>query len=245
MKKLKKKSKAKSLRARTIMAVDASINGTAIWICDEKFKPISWFLFTTKKYVAGSAPGHTHRVVNKGYDRTLEALAIFEDLLATYFPDFIIFEDYALRASGLVFNIAEFTGTLKLAAYKYCKRRKNCHMRTVVPSVVKKWATGNGSADKEWMVDAAHGIPGKANKSLIRHRDTYAALPDDIKKQDDIADAYCIANFFMHELMIRDGRLALSDVKKMHGIKSECFFPKKKKKSKKLRVAPHLQPWLS
>lgn len=244
--KLKRKKKGtarSSKRPEVIMAVDASINGTCIWICDDNFKPIHWFLFTTKKFIADCSPENTHRVTNKGYERTVIAQKIFEDLLTVYCPNYIVFEEYALRASGLVFNIAEFTGALKLSAYKHCRRRKNCRMRTVVPSVNKKWATGNGSADKEWMVKAASGDTDGINPSLKMNCMNYLSLPEKIQEQHDVADAYCLANFFMFELQVRRGRTSVESLKRMYGIHAECFFPKSKKKKK--RLAPHLQPWIS
>ena len=256
--KLKKKKQKKVIKKKTeekpppkprvIMTVDASLNGTGIWICDENFNPIDWFLFTTKAGIANGSPGNTHRVQEKGYERILIARRHFNKLIYKHSPDFIIFEEYTFgrrQSSGLVFNIAEFTGQLRLAAYEYCRARGTAHMRTVIPSVPKKWATGNGAADKEMMLKAAIGDVGRGqNISLAENVDFYGDLPEEIMHQDDIADPYCLANYFIHELMIRDGKMTAGQMKSKHGINAECFFPKSSKKGKKPRIAPYLQEWI-
>ena len=247
LKKTKKKVE-KEAKLPVIMAVDASMNGTAIWICDAHFKPIDWFLFTTKKFIADSSPGHTHRVQQKGFERRLKARAEFNRLVFKHRPDYIVFEQYALgrrNSSGRVFDMAEFTGDLKLAAYEYCKA-SSAKIRLIVNSSIKMWATGNGSADKEWMIEAAKGKSQTAGLSLIFFKAYYLSLPSVVQDVDDIADAYCIANMFIHELKLRDGALTEQEFLDMCKVErcslhAAAFFPKKSKK--KPRTKPHEMPW--
>ena len=61
-------------------------------------------------------------------------------------PDFVILEDYAYAATGKVFHIAENVAILK---YKLKKWGIKYHL--VAPSVIKKFATEKGNANKEFM----------------------------------------------------------------------------------------------
>lgn len=59
---------------------------------------------------------------------------------------YILIEDYAFAAKGRVFNLAENCGLLKYMLYK-----EGYNFSTVAPSVIKKYATGKGNANKEAM----------------------------------------------------------------------------------------------
>lgn len=60
----------------------------------------------------------------------------------------IYIEDYAFAAKGRVFNIAENTGLMKYFLY-----RAGLPFTVLAPSVIKKYATGKGNADKNLMED--------------------------------------------------------------------------------------------
>ena len=61
----------------------------------------------------------------------------------------VAMEDYALGASGLVFNIAECTGILKTLMHSI-----GIEFHKYPPTAVKKTFTGKGNADKDAMVKA-------------------------------------------------------------------------------------------
>lgn len=61
----------------------------------------------------------------------------------------VLIEDYSFGSKGRVFNLAENCGLLKYSLYK-----KRYNFSTVAPSVIKKFATGKGNADKQKMYDA-------------------------------------------------------------------------------------------
>ena len=63
-------------------------------------------------------------------------------------PDFVVLEDYAYAATGRVFNIAENVAILK---YKLKKWGIKYHL--VAPTVIKKFATDKGNANKELMYE--------------------------------------------------------------------------------------------
>ena len=62
---------------------------------------------------------------------------------------YIMIEDYSFGSKGKVFHIAENCGVLKYLLYK-----NGYQFLTVPPTVVKKFATGKGNADKQKMFDA-------------------------------------------------------------------------------------------
>ena len=61
-------------------------------------------------------------------------------------PDFVVLEDYAYAATGRVFNIAE-----NVAILKYKLKRWGIKYHLVPPTVIKKFATDKGNANKELM----------------------------------------------------------------------------------------------
>ena len=107
-------------------------------------------------------------------------------------------EGYAMGSTkGLVFNIAEATGMLKLKLWN-----DGYNMRIYDPNSIKKFATGKGNADKTVMGDF-----------FIADESLYKPQLDHLKNYDspkgDIVDAYWISKLLWTELMIRHGRLDL------------------------------------
>lgn len=66
---------------------------------------------------------------------------------------YILIEDYAFAAKGRVFNLAENCGLLKYLLYK-----NGYKFATIAPSVIKKYATGKGNANKEAMWNAFYEL---------------------------------------------------------------------------------------
>ena len=60
----------------------------------------------------------------------------------------VFIEDYAFGATGKVFHIGENTGLLKYRLYK-----RDYSFQMVAPTMVKKFATQKGNANKEMMLD--------------------------------------------------------------------------------------------
>jgi hypothetical protein len=101
---------------------------------------------------------------------------------------YILIEDYAFAAKGRVFNLAENCGLLKYLLYK-----NGYNFSTVAPSVIKKYATGKGNANKEAMWLAFFELTG------IDLIDIYGPVSRRLLSPvTDIIDAYYLTRW-MHD----------------------------------------------
>ena len=92
-------------------------------------------------------------------------------------------EDYSFGSTGRVFHIAENLGLLKYKLKMECGWDYNL----IPPSVIKKFATGKGNANKELMLDAFEKDTGT---NLAQVFDTTSKSP-----VSDVADAYFICKY--------------------------------------------------
>ena len=92
-------------------------------------------------------------------------------------------EDYSYGSTGRVFHIAENLGLLKYKLKMECGWDYNL----IPPSVIKKFATGKGNANKELMIDAFEKDTGT---NLAQVFDTTSKSP-----VSDVADAYFICKY--------------------------------------------------
>ena len=92
-------------------------------------------------------------------------------------------EDYSYGSTGRVFHIAENLGLLKYKLKMECGWNYNL----IPPSVIKKFATGKGNANKELMIDAFEKDTGT---NLAQVFDTTSKSP-----VSDVADAYFICKY--------------------------------------------------
>lgn len=97
----------------------------------------------------------------------------------------ITIEGYSMGSKGKVFNIAENTEVLKYRLFQ-----KNVICLEAPPTSVKKFATGNGQADKKRMTDAFIQDTGIDVHSLFGT----GALKD-ISPVSDIADSYWLCKY--------------------------------------------------
>ena len=92
-------------------------------------------------------------------------------------------EDYSYGSTGRVFHIAENLGLLKYKLKMEC----GWDYTLLPPSVVKKFATDKGNANKELMLDAFEKDTGT---NLAQVFDTTSKSP-----VSDVADAYFICKY--------------------------------------------------
>lgn len=103
----------------------------------------------------------------------------------------IAIEDYAYSATGRVFHIGEHTGILKYHLYQ-----AGYAVRPIPPTVIKKFATGKGNADKPRMTQAfLDAYPdARAWRTAFFPRTAATASPAK-SPLADLADAYWIARY--------------------------------------------------
>ena len=92
-------------------------------------------------------------------------------------------EDYSYGSTGRVFHIAENLGLLKYKLKMEC----GWDYTLLPPSVIKKFATDKGNANKELMLDAFEKNTGT---NLAKVFDTTSKSP-----VSDVADAYFICKY--------------------------------------------------
>jgi hypothetical protein len=103
----------------------------------------------------------------------------------------IMIEDYAFAATGRVFHIGEHAGILK-----YVLMQNRITVNVVPPTVVKKFATGKGNADKAKMTIAfLADYPAACSwvtSFFPRYKDGDLLAKSPLS---DLADAYWIAKY--------------------------------------------------
>lgn len=141
---------------KKIVGIDYSLNSPAVCVADDSFdfnKCQFYFLTSTKKHlgkIRNNITGYEHKEYTNPIQRFTQisdwVIHILEQLYADEYRIFI--EGYSFGSKGqAVFQIAENCGILK---YRLSTQPKFTY-GVVVPSVVKKYASGKGNADKEKM----------------------------------------------------------------------------------------------
>lgn len=96
--------------------------------------------------------------------------------------DFVGLEDYSMGSKGKVFHIAENTGILKYKLWK-----SGIKFETYPPSIIKKFATDKGNADKFKMQDSFISETGIDIKPILGQTEKQWS------PSGDIIDSYYIA----------------------------------------------------
>jgi len=108
------------------------------------------------------------------------------DILWFYRVKKVVIEGYAFgSSSGLVFNIGESTGALKQMMWK-----KGIEFETVPPTVVKKFATGKGNANKDKLREQFETESGYTQLKAVLHETEKQNNPS-----SDIVDSYFICKY--------------------------------------------------
>ena len=102
----------------------------------------------------------------------------------------VVIEDYAFAAQGRVFHIGENAGILK-----YLLDQNNIPYTLIPPTVIKKYATGKGNADKFAMTNAfLEAYPNARNwQHELFPKTDGTVIPK--SPLADLADAYWIAQY--------------------------------------------------
>jgi len=139
-------------KKKIIIGIDYSLTSPAICVNDDG--DIMFYYLTNKKKWIGK---QSENIIGYEHDEWTDPIERFRNI-----SDFVIdiikplsnlkiyIEGYSFGSKGRgVFQIAENCGILK-----YRLMEMNLKYDTVVPSVVKKGATGKGNADKDKMYEA-------------------------------------------------------------------------------------------
>ena len=143
----------------TIVGIDYSLNSPAICIADTNFdfKKCSFHFLTSKKKYVGKITnniiGYEHKLWTSPIERFANISQWAIDIIHNYKKDTaqVFIEGYSFGSKGqAVFQIAENCGILK---YRLLLSPFILY-ETIVPSVIKKYASGKGNADKQLMYDS-------------------------------------------------------------------------------------------
>jgi len=151
---------------KTIVGIDYSLNSPAICVTNgggTSFSDCSFYYLTSKKKYIGkmyeNIIGYELKENNGPIDRFKNlsdwVLHILDTLQGAQTEKEVFIEGYSYGSKGqAIFQIAENGGILK---YRLQKRYK---CKTITPSVVKKFASGKGNADKEKMYETFKNSQG-------------------------------------------------------------------------------------
>lgn len=170
-----------------IIGVDYSLSCPAACALGPTFKESKLiFLASRKREVTSNnihaEPHSTYKTEQQRYDNISNTIIQF---IQSHTAPVVYLEDYSFGSKGRVFNIAEATGL-----FKHKLHRLGIELHTVAPTVVKKFATGKGNADKEAMYKA---FVAQGNPDLMKwyyDKDVKVGSP-----VSDIIDAYYIAKY--------------------------------------------------
>lgn len=176
----------------TYFGIDYSMTSPAVCIYDDSagefnFKNCQvYYLTQTKKYEQsfGNVSGYYFEH-NNDLERYEIISSFFIDRVLEREPGVIVYlEDYSLGSKGRIFNIAENTGVLKYRFYQF-----HVQFKTIPPTVIKKFATGKGNANKERMQEVFE------QENDIRLKEELNMTEKQWNPSSDIIDAYYICKY--------------------------------------------------
>jgi Holliday junction resolvasome RuvABC endonuclease subunit len=146
----------KDTKTKTIVGIDYSLTSPAVCINNDG-EYMFYYLTNKKKYI-GQMVKNIIGFEHQEYDTPIKRFSQISDWAINTFNRLsydltnlkVYIEGYSFGSKGqAVFQIAENCGILK-----YRLQQLKIQYNTVVPSVVKKGATGKGNADKDMMYES-------------------------------------------------------------------------------------------
>ena len=177
-----------------VVGIDYSMSSPAMCLLanDKTFANSQHYFLTDRKKIISSPYGNIHCQLHKPYvTNGCGDIGRFSNI-ASYFinvlkeqtkPLRVFIEDYSMGSKGRVFGIAENTAILK-----YELMNATFDFVTIPPTVIKKFATGKGNADKEMMYKAFVDQNNPDLKKYYAEKSTKVGSP-----VSDIVDAFFIA----------------------------------------------------
>lgn len=176
----------------TYFGIDYSMTSPAVCIFDDAAGEFNFnncyvhYLTQTKKYEKNfeNVQGHYFEYQNDMHRYEIIS-SFFLDRILEKEPGVIVYiEDYSMGSKGRVFNIAENTGVLKYRFYQF-----QVSYETVPPTVIKKFATGKGNADKARMQEVFE------SENCIRLKEELNQTEKQWNPSSDIIDSYYICKY--------------------------------------------------
>jgi hypothetical protein len=172
-----------------IVGIDYSLSSPCVCVFDgEDFSYDLckfYYLTNNKKYDIDIANiyGDAHQLDYKSNEQRYYRIATWA-MRKIDEGDMVYMEGYSMGSTGMVFNIAENTGLLK--HYLFIR---NLGYSVVPPTVIKKFATGKGNANKERLQECFIKETGIDVKKML------GMTEKQWNPSSDIIDAYYIAKF--------------------------------------------------
>jgi len=182
---MKKKSNGSTTVTKTIIGIDYSLTSPAVCVNIDGDAGLMFYYLTNKKKWTGMMSeeivGYEHKEWKDPIQRFKYISDFALDIIYPSINPIIFIEGYSYGSKGQgLFQIAENCGILK-----YRLQEKSYPYETVVPSVVKKGATGKGNADKDMMYNAFVAETNIDLKSIFETEKVGNPI-------SDIADSYFI-----------------------------------------------------
>jgi Holliday junction resolvasome RuvABC endonuclease subunit len=181
----KKTRKSGQTITKTIIGIDYSLTSPAVCVNIDGDAGLMFYYLTSKKKYIGMMSeeivGYEHKEWKDPIQRFKYISDFALDIISPLLNPKIFIEGYSYGSKGQgLFQIAENCGILK-----YRLQEKYLPYETVVPSVVKKGATGKGNADKDMMYNAFVAETNIDLKSIFETEKVGNPI-------SDIADSYFI-----------------------------------------------------
>jgi len=124
-----------------LMAIDASVTGTAIVVLGEDMMLRQEFITKASDW---------EKTIEGRVERFMSIVTPIQALARKWWPERLLIEDYAFNAKGSSgITLGEFGGILRREIIGYFDSSAE-----VPPSVIKKFATGKGNAGKPAVISA-------------------------------------------------------------------------------------------
>lgn len=191
-----------------VMGIDISINHGAFVVLEDGV--LAGYRFVTdRKTVADKSKGAGMYMpaakLKDAQERGVVRIAFWSQYLATLLNnvyEYVGIEDYAYRAAMNAHQIGEIGGMVRLRLWK-----AGCKIRLHDPGSVKMFAAHDGTADKDLMV-ATVRKRWPETEAFARHSEgsKYVVI------EEDLCDAYAIAQLVWTEVQLRRGELQMSQL---------------------------------
>ena len=178
------------------IGIDYSLTCPCVCVANNKSFEDSYFYFLTDN---PKMTGKGYNILGDEHDNYICDQQRYENIaswvlnIVSPFKDkehYILIEDYSFGSKGRVFNLAENCGLMKYFLY-----RDGYKFFTIPPTVIKKYATGKGNADKQKMYDAFYALT-QIDLISVFSKNNKLASP-----VTDIVDAFYLTHYMQDSII--------------------------------------------